>query len=664
MFSKIINKRFIYLFIIFISIFSYLNSIKGNFVLDDEELIVNNPYIKNFKYIKKIFVSDFFNAARSKEGEIGYYRPIVTLSYLIDFYFWKLNPFGFHITNIILHLLNSFLIFYFIFILFKNENFAFVSAFIFALHPIHTENVSWISGRTDLIVSIFFFLSLIFYIIARNKNSLFYLIFSFLFFLFALLSKEIAYILPLVIFFIEYYIFSNKKNSLYYFLFFLLFLFIFLFFRFIFVKNISSFNFYYAFINFQTFIIKALPLYLLKLIFPFNLNIHIPINLLQINFLNFALFIIIFFIIILLFLLLKKFSNKIFMFAYLFFLFSLLPVSNIINISLAPDLDFTFAERFLYIPSFAFAIFIAHFLLSFLSKKIFYFFILIIFITFSFTIYHRNLDWQNEEQLIHKALKISPDSPLLYNKLGSIYLSKNKYDEAFNYFEKAFKLNPNYVGINNNLGHLLLKNKQYDKALFFFNRELNLNPNNAEVWNNIGNIFNELNEYEKAIAAYNKALEKNPDYFLAYNNIGIVLSKIKKFDLAEQYFLKALDLYPLHYETLNNIGLLYTEAGQYDKAYIFFEKVLELKPDWDIIYNNLGTLFFKKGDIEKALDYYKKALSLNDMSVNVNYNLGLLYQQINKKAEAKLHFEKLLKILPPESALLDDVKNRLNSVSE
>ncbi|HAY34255.1 MAG TPA: hypothetical protein PK536_13475, partial [Ignavibacteria bacterium] len=159
-----IKPIYCYLIIIVISYIVFYNSLHNEFVFDDESVIVNNASIQNTDNIVK-----YFSGEEGFHKVIGkYYRPLVSASYAVDFSIWGLDPYGFHLTNLIIHIIACLLLFKILSLLFsryKYRNiFSLFGALIFAVHPIHTEAVSWISGRTDSMVSMFFFASFLFYI--------------------------------------------------------------------------------------------------------------------------------------------------------------------------------------------------------------------------------------------------------------------------------------------------------------------------------------------------------------------------------------------------------------------------------------------------------------------------------------------------------------------
>ncbi|MGB2630759.1 MAG: hypothetical protein WBD17_05990, partial [Candidatus Omnitrophota bacterium] len=173
----------------------YANSLGGDFVYDDKVMIVKYDLIKDIENFPRAFIS-----ATSLYGNVNYYRPIQTVSYMIDYYLWGDWPPGFHLTNIFSHIVCVLLVYFFIGMLFKNKSLSFITAVLFAVHPVHTSVVSYIAGRADAMLCIFMLLCFIFYTRYR-----FYLkgksryAFSLLFFALSLATKEFAMMIPLVI---------------------------------------------------------------------------------------------------------------------------------------------------------------------------------------------------------------------------------------------------------------------------------------------------------------------------------------------------------------------------------------------------------------------------------------------------------------------------------
>lgn len=180
-------------------------SMSSYFVTDDLRLIyISSPITVN--HIEELFTS-------SGGWFAGFYRPLVRLAFYADYTLYELNPFGYHFTNFLFHAGCILALFFFARIVTKNEAAAACSALIFSVHPIHTEAVTWISGRNDVIFTLFYILSLTSYLkyIIGNRDKKYYLFLSVAGFILSLLSKESAITLPIMLLFSEIYL--NKTNA-------------------------------------------------------------------------------------------------------------------------------------------------------------------------------------------------------------------------------------------------------------------------------------------------------------------------------------------------------------------------------------------------------------------------------------------------------------------
>ena len=159
---------------------------------DDPDLITDNPLIRDFSLagIKKIFTTFYF----------GNYQPLHLFSYMVEYHFWQLNPAGYHAVSLVLFLITSALVYYFILqISNKNTIIAVIATLLFAVNAMRVESVAWAAERKDTLYSLFYMASLIAYVnyIFRLKEpgrglKIKYLIYAFLFFVFSLFSKVMA----------------------------------------------------------------------------------------------------------------------------------------------------------------------------------------------------------------------------------------------------------------------------------------------------------------------------------------------------------------------------------------------------------------------------------------------------------------------------------------
>jgi protein O-mannosyl-transferase len=185
----------------------YAGSLKNGFVLDDAVLIVQNDFIKSWGNFPKIFGNEYLTAISnwsdhqklSGSGEVTY-RPLVTMTYFLDYYFWKLNPFGHHLTNLGLHLLSVLLMFFLARAISKNSSVALLASLLFALHPVNSEAVLVITNRKDMMAFLFYASAFLFFLKkdvenSARKGALLSYLSLFCFFL-ALFTKEMAMTLP------------------------------------------------------------------------------------------------------------------------------------------------------------------------------------------------------------------------------------------------------------------------------------------------------------------------------------------------------------------------------------------------------------------------------------------------------------------------------------
>lgn len=175
------SLTFILFGIVLLTLIIYSNSLNNDFLTnwDDKRYVVENNDIKGLSWqnIKNIF-SNFY---------MGNYQPLSVLSYALEYKFFGLNPAAYHTTNLFFHLLNTILVFYFIYLLSYSTISASIVALLFAIHPMHVESVAWIAERKDLMYACFYLGSLICYLYYLKKGYQFkYLFICFLLFVFSI----------------------------------------------------------------------------------------------------------------------------------------------------------------------------------------------------------------------------------------------------------------------------------------------------------------------------------------------------------------------------------------------------------------------------------------------------------------------------------------------
>jgi tetratricopeptide (TPR) repeat protein len=194
------NKIFLAGVILVIAgIFVYFNVLDGDFIWDDESFVLNNEFIRSFKNIPRFFTDPgaLASGGISKDS----YRPLVPFSFSFDYSLWGLDPFGYHLANILFHIFNAFLVFLIARYIIKRYIPSLFAALVFLVHPVQAEAVSWIAGRSNLIFLLFYLASMLMFIkYDEQEHTNFALYgFSLISFGLSLLCREMAVSLPLIL---------------------------------------------------------------------------------------------------------------------------------------------------------------------------------------------------------------------------------------------------------------------------------------------------------------------------------------------------------------------------------------------------------------------------------------------------------------------------------
>lgn len=521
------------LFIIFIATAIYANTLNNGFVYDDKGTIVRNEMIKSPGNLSKLFTNEYF--AMSKEAS---YRPLVTLAYLIDYAVFGLKPWGYHLTNILLNTFNGALFYVFAGLLLNKENIScqksygsFLITLLYVSHPILTEAVNAISFREDLLAFLFYIATLNLYLSLKTKHFsgfklsvlLTYLL-SCLTFSLALLSKEIALTLPLIIFCYEWIYSDNGNRSLRsiffnrYNLGYIAVVLAYCYFRFYYFESSLGKSFYVHDVNERLLTIPLLILsYLKLLLIPVSLSAEYVF--LGVRSIFSPFFVIPFFAVSLFFVLALKLKkiNKETAFGMLFFIITLIPVYNVIPIANS------IAERYLYLPSAGFII-AAGSAMQHLSRLILtstirvrqrYVLIplFIILSIFSFVVVNRNMVWIDNYSLWSDAVMKMPKSYRAHYILGVNYDEQGKFNEAIQQFQLASELSPGDINAHIelviahfNLGVSYGNQGKFDEAIQQYQLALKLDSTLVQAHYNLGKIYLAKGLRDKAKIEFEKAL--------------------------------------------------------------------------------------------------------------------------------------------------------------
>jgi len=616
------------LIIVVLTIIVYANTLKNGFVYDDAWEIVNNNWVKNFQEI-------FSSCHR--------YRLTEIFTLFTDYKIWGLNPFGFHLTNLLLHSLTSVAVFLLAYSILHKKWASFIIATLFAVHPIHTEAVSIISHRQEILVMLFIALGLIFFIKQKTSNNYFPLAISCLFFALALGAKEVAFIFPFLLLLYDLY-FENKKPKIKYYIPYLavLGLFLILFsipsprwnFK---ISGFDTVSFGHALSGNRTYAsilltqLKGFTRYVKLLFFPHPLSIDYYFPTYTSIFQDRLILSLLLLLFVVFLAVITYRRYKVISFGIAWFLINLLPVSNIL-----PKTYFV-AERYLYIPSFGFCLLLGWILAEGLSKKKTKIISAIIFgliITFySIKTVQRNFDFRSEYTLWSETLKRNPKSVHGYNNVGVGFLEKGDVKEAIKNFESAIELAPTFTKTYYNLGIALYEAGDYVKAVENLKTSISLDPKSGESYAALGTVYQKMGQSFLAISNFRTAIQDyglKQDASLHYS-LGIAYRDVGRVDDAIGEFRKAISLNPKLSEVHNDLGIEYGKKGLYDEAIREFEIAVNPIINSPQIYYNLGFAYTKKGEYNKAVQSFQNSIKYCSKDTIYINNVQRIIKDLQKK---------------------------------
>lgn len=656
-FQGILYNQFLWIFIILIiTLIVYTPTFQNDFLKtwDDDRYIIENPLIKStgINGLIEIFTNHYD----------GHYHPLTLVSLSMDYQLGELNPITYHTTNLILHLLNTLLVFIFIHYLFRKGKLriAILTSLLFGIATMNVESVAWASERKNLLYALFYWSALIAYLkYIQYAKTKFYIL-AILLFVFSSLSKAMAiplfFSLPVIDYFYGRKLLSKK----------------------VILEKLPFFTIatgigilaiiaqqstwgeglsqqHYPIYQRAFFAGFAYIQYIIKLIIPYQLSglYPYPVKLDVNTLLQYTGSLLLIFGIIYMFI--RKFNkHKVFTFSFLFFSVNIFLLLKFFEI---PAGDYIMADRYNYVAEagvFLFAGFGLDYLLNrFIKFKFLILTILIIYLgTISFFTYQRVKVWKNDLDFytniinnqpdaqvaflnrggirkdmgnlsgaladFNKAIKLSPNDYKANSNRGAVYSDMGKHAKALGDYQKANKLKPNNPVILSNLGYAQLKTGDFKSAVNTLSKSLQLQNNNVEAITNRGTAKYNLGDLQGAITDYRMAIEIDSSYENAYYNQGLALLNLGEPGQAISSFEKAIDLKPDYAEAYANKAIAWSRMGNIKNALIAYNKALELNPSNYEVYLNRGIDLYFNNDLSNALIDINKAIELNP-------NLGASY---------------------------------------
>jgi Flp pilus assembly protein TadD len=595
---------------------------------DDSDYVYSNPHVLNGLTGDGVIWAFTTNQSAN-------WHPLTWLSLMLDCQLFRAaslpggaNPGWMHLTNLILHLANTLLLF----AVFRKMTdstsspqagalwpSAFVAA-AFAIHPMHVESVAWIAERKDVLSTFFLLLTLAAYVSYVKRPGLVRYVLAVLLFALGLLAKPMLVTLPFLLLLLDYWPLnrftaeiaktaetrSETKSP----------------FRkkykkgsansavsavkspvwliaekipFIALSVVSSAITFLAQMNGSAVAdIDLLPLkarianaflsyarYIGKLFWPQNLAVFYPFDVGRFAFGQVAMCVLLL-LIISVFVISFGRNRKYLPVGWFWFVVTLVPVIGLVQVG-----NQAYADRYSYIPYIGLFIIIAWGLPELLSKwpqrKIALGLSMVIALTTLGICAHRQVSfWNNNLTLFSHAIEVTQNNYLAYNNLGVAYDSLGRYQEAIESSTQAVRINPDY----------------------------------AQARYNLGLAYSRVGRWQDAVEPYKQAIRIRPDYTRAYNNLGVAYDNLGRRQDAIEAYKQTIRIDSDYAEAYLNLGVAYYRDGRYKDAVEPYKQAIKIKPDFVLAHYNLGVDYLAIGDKEAAVEEYKILKNLDAQRAN------------------------------------------------
>lgn len=541
----------------------YHRALGSGFAYDDNGIIVQNETIRSLGNAPLLLKEQYWG----KVGQYGLYRPAVMFSYALDYAVFGLDPRGYHATNLLLHVLNAFLVYGVVLAVFGGSGLALWAALLFSAHPAHVEAVSGIVGRAELLATGFGLLSWLVVVGADERGRAGALRLRWLtagsLFLLALLAKENAVALPLLVGAWGAFV-ARKRLPLGLWCSYLAALLLYLALRLAVLKGLlipAAGHFFPG-----TTLASAIPIastvvvrYLRMLVFPVGL---LPVYEQQFRdpriaeYSAAALTKIVFLLLLALWAARRVRDRRgvsVPAFAVLWFLISIAPVSHLVPIGTPV------ADRLLYLPALGFCLFLPGLLLE--RGRTARAALTLATAGCALLAFGQTRIWVDDLTLWSTTVARAPQSILARNNLGALLRERGNVQEAIREHEEAVRLDPGQSRSHVDLGVAYLRAGLPEKAVRSYLRAIALHPRDPIAYYNLGNLYVRRGDLALAERTFKEGLSLNPGHVSLTNNLGVVYLRQERFAEAEEQFRKVLLLDPGHENAARNLARARARAG-------------------------------------------------------------------------------------------------------
>ena len=620
-------------------------------------------YVKENRHVQSGITLDSVRWAFSTT-HAEFWHPLTWLTLMVDYEIYGLKAGGYHVTNVILHILSTLLLFW---LLNRMTGAVWKSAFVaaaFALHPLHVEPVAWISQRKDVLSALFWMLTLCLYVRYTENPVIRRYLAVLCTFLLALMSKPMVVTLPVIMILLDYWPlgrFAQRQEGI---------------FRWQFKEKIPFFilsavfsvitiytqspgkqmppvsritgELLYGVTHLGTRISNALVYfvsYLEKIFWPHHLAVFYPFPetfpLMQV--VGAALLILVISAVTIVTVKRRPFL----LVGWLWFLIALLPVIGIIRKGF-----FAIADHYVYLPFIGIAIMTAWGIPSLIPsaetrKKVLFPLTIALLAVLTFLTWQQCAHWKNSFELFNHTARVTRDNYLAYTNRGNANVLLGRYQQAIEDCTKALQIKPDYSYAYFNRGFAYGKLGQYQRAIEDLTRGIRLKPDDGSGYFNRGNAYGKLGQYQRAIEDYNLGIRLKPDKAEGYANRGDAYGALGQYQQAIENYNEAIRLKPVYAEAYYHRGHAYYRLGQKARAIQDYNEAIRLKPDFaEGYYINRGNIYNELGGYQQAVENYNKAIRLKPDDAEAYYNRGNVYYRNGRYQLAIEDYKKSIQLKP------------------
>src|SRR5437667_8165678 len=639
---------------------------------DDQNYVLRNPRVTNGLTLDGLQWA--FTHVHATN-----WHPLTTISHMLDSQLYGLEPWGYHLTNILLHAAAAILLFLALRQLTGSFWPSLLVAAVFAVHPLRVESVAWVSERKDVLSGVFFMLALWAYArYARgNVRSSFWYITVIVLFALGLMCKPTLVTLPFVLLLLDYWPLGRvqpssprghgitaspwqRGNTL----------------SWLVIEKVPLFALSAASCVATLLAQKqaleesvkaplgervgnaliSYVMYVGQMIWPAHLAVLYPYPEDNLKVPQVIVALLLLLVISVAFFLWRK-KYPFLLIGWLWYLGMLIPMIGIIQVGSQVR-----ADRYTYLPQIGLYLLVAWGGMELFqrwrrSREILAAAAVLVIMALTTRSYLQTSCWRDTETLWRHAIASTSNNYIAHTNLAQNLTHSGRFTEAIAECQEALKIKPDFAAAHNNLGVALLRNKQsgdgalghdgaVDEAIEHYRKALQINPDFTQAHKNLGIVFMRKGQMDEAIAQFQKTLELEPNDAQAEFSLGSAFLQRREVDEAIAHYQKAVEIRPDYAEARNYLGNAFVAEGKYSEAIANYEAAVRIRPNYSEAHHNMACVLATIGKTDKALEQFNEALRLNGNYAQAHCALGSLLARMGHREEAVAHLTEALRLEP------------------